>query len=90
MKILKKTKYLVPVGQAFTYQMRDRKNRVLTNDDVADYNSFAKRGWTKGFFFVCKSTVGDTEGDGACKIGVTRTYRFSTLENSSYGDGVIA
>lgn len=90
MKILKKTKYLVPVGQAFTYQMRDRKNRVLTNDDVVDYQSFAKRGWTKGFFFVCKSTVGDTEGDGACKIGVSRTYRFSTIESSLYGDGVIA
>lgn len=90
LKIGKKTKYLVPVGQAFTYQMRERKNRVLTTNDVNEYVSFGKKGWTKGLIFVCKSTVGDVDGDGACKIGVTRTYRYVQLQNNNYGDAVLA
>jgi len=90
LKIVKKTKYLVPVGQAFTYQMRERRNRYLTTNDVNEYISFGKKGWTKGLIFVSKSTVGDTEGDGNCKIGVTRTYRYVQLKENNYGDAIIA
>lgn len=89
LKIVKKTKHLVPVGQAFTVQMRERRNRVVTVNDVNEYGSFGCKGWTKGMVFVCKSTVGDVDGDGSCKIGVTRTYRFSQLRDSNYGDAIL-
>lgn len=90
LKIIKKTKYLLPISQAMTYQMVDRRDRVVTLNDVIDYASFGKKGFTKGIFIVTKSTVGDIDGDGSVKIGATRTFRFVTLLDATYGDGVIA
>lgn len=81
-KIYKKTKYLLPSGNAFTYQMKDRKQRMLWGSDIKDDafigngSNFAKDGWTHGVLCVAKNIVGEV-ADGNFIVGATRVYRYT-------------
>lgn len=79
-KILKKTKYMVPNGDTFTYQMRDPKRRTATAEDLRNQDGFNRVGWTRVVFFVAKLIPGlqlgtsDNQYQEILNIGATRKY----------------
>jgi len=77
-QILKKTKYLIAPGQAFTYVMNDYRNHVVNVQDVlsdTSATSFPFKGLTCGIAVVAKSQIGNAENQNST-IGCTRTYTF--------------
>lgn len=87
-QILKKTKYLIDAGQAFTYVMNDYRNHVITAQDVLSDSaatSFPYKGLTCGIMLVCKSQIGNSDSTNT-SIGCTRTYTFKKpLVNTNSG-----
>lgn len=81
-KILKKTKYMVPNGESFTYQVRDPRRRTATNRDLDYKDGFNRPGWTRIVYFVGKLTAGLTVGtttgtyQEVLDFGVTRKYLY--------------
>lgn len=77
-QILKKTKYLIAPGQAFTYVMNDYRNHVVNVQDVLSdtaATSFPMKGMTCGIAVVAKSQIGNAANQNST-IGCTRTYTF--------------
>lgn len=81
-KILKKTKYMLPNGESFTYQVRDPKRRTATNRDLDYKDGFNRPGWTRIVYVVGKLVAGLPVGDLAgmyqevLDFGVTRKYLY--------------
>lgn len=79
-KILKKTKYMVPQGDTFTYQVRDPKRHTLINRDMDFADGFNRVGLTRVIYFVAKLVPGIAVGEAVntaqevIDIGVTRKY----------------
>lgn len=92
-KILKKTKYLLSPGKAFTYQVRDPKNRWVAGADVyktSPNSDLCLRGATRSYLFIAKQVAGQpTDEVNRLVVGATRVYRYKILENnrieSEYG-----
>lgn len=79
MKILKKTKYFLGIGQTFTYQIRDPKRHVtsvgaMARGDVPNIN-----GLTRWVLMIAKPVPGITVSSTVIprlEVGVTRKYMF--------------
>lgn len=80
MKILKKTKYFVPNGDTFTYQVRDPKRRVTMQERMEKMEGGNTVGWTRHLLVVFKLVPGLTVGAGVgtyqehLTLGITRKY----------------
>jgi len=87
-KILKKTKFMTPNGDTFTYQIRDPRRRVSNKVALTLGQGPNKRGWTRWVLIFSKLVPGLTIGtsDGTYQenltIGVTRKY-FYKIEGQS-------
>lgn len=87
-KILKKTKFMTPNGDTFTYQMRDPKRRVATKQSLDVANGCNKQGWTRWIWVISKLVPGLAVGTGAgtyqesLDVGITRKY-FYKIEGVS-------
>lgn len=76
-KIWKKTKYFIGLGQTFTYQMRDPKRHVTTIGKMARGTTCNHKGLTKWIFFIGKAVPGIGVGSNVIprlNFGVTRKY----------------
>jgi len=80
MKILKKTKFMVPNGDTFTYQIRDPKRRIIMQDKMETIGGGNKPGWSRHLMIIYKLVPGLTVGttDGTYRerltLGITRKY----------------
>lgn len=87
-KILKKTKFMTPNGDTFTYQIRDPRRHVSTKIGLDIANGCNRRGWTRWILIISKLVPGLTVGTGAdtyqesLDIGATRKY-FYKIEGVS-------
>lgn len=88
MYIKKKTKYFLEVGETMTYQIRDPKNRSLSESQLDAIEFFSKPGWTKGLYMIAKAVPGTTVELNAVKVdyGVTRKYMYKLNEESKMED----
>lgn len=89
--IVKKTKYLLPAGQAATYQVRDPKNHVVDKQWVVKQFNQVEYAWkkcTKVLYFVIKPVVGTTTQQ-TLNIGCTRKYSYKVIEQSTDADAVL-
>lgn len=81
-QIKKKTKFMVPNGDTFTYQVRDPKRRVCQYDSLRSEDGFNKPGWSKHLLFNVKLVPGLTQGTevgqytNRCDMGITRKYLY--------------
>lgn len=77
MKIIFKTKYFLPAGDSFTYQIRDSKNHHMSSDVLqSPHVGFADKR-TRSVFLVVKPTLDCTsEQTFAMLTKVTRTYKY--------------
>lgn len=79
-KILRKTKYMVPNGDTFTYQVRDPKRRVATRQRLDRIGGVNVPGWTRHLYVIFKLvpglTVADSDGNyqERLTVGMTRKY----------------
>lgn len=82
LKVLKKTKYFLPAGATFTYQMRDPKRHVGTQQYLSEYAGINKPGWTKMVMIIFKGVPGFSIGPGPSgyteqiTVGHTRKYAY--------------
>lgn len=82
-KIIKKTKYFLGVGNTCTYQVRLPRNKKVRYENAA-FLSYAVPGWTRSLLFVAKNVVGSVN-DAQLHIGITRTYCYRPIkENHNY------
>lgn len=79
-RIMKKTKYVVPNQDTFTYQVRDPNRRTCVRRDLTANTGFNKPGWTRVIYFTAKlvpdlqvGAVADTYQEGLV-VGATRKY----------------
>lgn len=85
-KIIKKTKFLLSPGQAFTYIVKDRRPRIIWGDDVSRVtvgSNFHRNGFTRGLLCVVKNAI----GEGALTVGTfvggaSRIYRYVITQES--------
>jgi len=88
LKILRKTKYFVNNGDTFTYQVRDPKRRVITQERMEKTAGGNKPGWTRHIMIISKLVPGNTVGPlvgnyvESMHIGMTRKY-FYKIEGAS-------
>lgn len=81
-KIWKKTKFQVPNGETFSYQIRDPKRHTMTQRDLSAKDGFNRPGVTRVLFITAKVAPGLTVGAGAgvyqesIIIGCTRKYLY--------------
>lgn len=81
-KILKKTKFMTPNGDTFTYQIRDPKRHVSSKLGLDIANGPNRRGWTRWILVISKLVPGLTIGTGAdtfqesLDVGITRKYSY--------------
>lgn len=86
-KILKKTKFMTPNGDTFTYQVRDPRRHVA-NEIKMNFNGVNMIGWTRWILFISKIVPGLTVGTTAntfqesLDVGLTRKY-FYKIEGVS-------
>lgn len=88
-KIWKKTKIFLPVGDTATYQARDPRNHVFTSDLFIDEGGYIIPRATRSYIMVAKNVVGSGEAIGALTVGVTRTYRYKILEKKDNASAVV-
>jgi len=94
-KILKKTKFMTPNGDTFTYQVRDPRRHV-GDQNFINLNGVNIRGWTRWVLFISKLVPGLTVGTGAgtyqesIDVGVTRKYFYKIEGVSEDRDRFIA
>lgn len=89
-KILKKTKFMTPNGDTFTYQVRDPRRKVASKVSLDLANGCNKQGWTRFILVISKLVPGLTVGAvGAADVyqeildvGITRKY-FYKIEGIS-------
>lgn len=81
-KIYKKSKYFLPSGGTFTYQVRDPRRHVSNYKNMEESEGCNKRGWTRWIMIVYKVVPGFTVGPGAGQVteslsyGLTRKYMY--------------
>lgn len=90
-KIIKKTKYFLPEGETFTYQIRDPKNHWVGGEDINDAsgNEFCKEGMTRMLFIVAKSVVGSLSDTFELVVGCTRSYHYKVYQSNKHYDGTL-
>lgn len=82
LKILKKTKYFLPWGDTFTYQIRDPRRHVKSQEQLENDNGWNVPGMTRALLVVAKMVPGYVVGTGAntyqekIEIGITRKYMY--------------
>lgn len=87
-KILKKTKFMTPNGDTFTYQMRDPKRRVANKESFTTAQGPNRKGWTRWILIISKLVPGLAIGNTAntfqesLYVGATRKY-FYKIEGVS-------
>lgn len=89
LKIYKKTKVFLPIGNTATYRMSLRKNMwINATNDIIDSTGYVKRGYTKSLIFVFKPVVGSSD---TCSlaIGNTRKYVYKIFEDDADRDGLL-
>lgn len=82
-RVLKKTKFFTAAGQAFTYQMRDAKNRYFPCSRVYSSQNelnYIMNGMTKSLLIIGKIVVGDEAGTQKFTVGCTRRYVYSVKQ----------
>jgi len=95
-KILKKTKIILPVNQDATFRINDRRNRTYGTNEIGvdgDKQGYVIRGATRSLLFVAKATVGDAQelsGDMKLRIGCTRTYKYKHLTQQVTQEALIS
>lgn len=87
-KILKKTKFVLSVGQSATYQVRDPKNRIFDVQDMRQNKGFARKGYTRTLIFLYKVLPGSQADPGIAEsgrivIGATRKYMYKMSRSGS-------
>lgn len=77
-KILRKTKYLLAVNEAATYQIRDSKDRFISWTGVGISTSFVNRKMTRSVLAICKPLTSYSSGSQswAMTTGCTRKYSY--------------
>lgn len=81
-KILKKTKYVVPNADTFTYQVRDPSRHTCTYKELNQTIGFSRKGWTRILYFTGKLVAGLPLGVTAgnyqevLNVGHTRKYLY--------------
>lgn len=87
-KIIKKTKVFLPIGQTFTYNLSQNKPTWISMaNDLTDNQGYVKKGLTKTVVFVFKPTI--TESGGQLYVGATRKYFYKIFEDDSDRDGLL-
>lgn len=78
-KVIKKTKYIVPGNDVITFQIRDTTNKVYNLSDVMGSGALYGKG-AKGIFVISKpvtgSTLTPTSGSIQLNYGITRKYKY--------------
>lgn len=89
LKVIKKTKYFLPEGETFTYQIRDPKNHWVGGEDINDAsgNEFARNGMTRMLFIIAKSVVGTTAETFELLVGCTRSYHYKIYNGNKHYEG---
>lgn len=93
-KILKKTKIILPPNNDATFRIKDTRNRVVDTSELiptGDSVGFIRPGWTRSLVFIHKATIGDAsslQGSAVLRVGSTRTYKYKWMENQITRDGV--
>lgn len=88
LKILKKTKFMTPNGDTFTYQIRDPRRHVANKLSLTTAQGPNRIGWTRFILIISKLVPGLVIGSGdstfqeSLSIGVTRKY-FYKIEGQS-------
>lgn len=81
-KIWKKTKFTIAGNEQFTYQVRDPRRHVVTQNKIAQTEGLHYPGLTKFILFIAKAQpgyiIGDTDGtyQERLDIGCTRKYMY--------------
>lgn len=92
-KILKKTKFFVPVGGQTTYQHRDPRNHVWNSveSDVRNGVGIRRANFTQGVMIVAKGIPTAAAGAGAISLsfGATRTYNYCINAYQQAADGLV-
>lgn len=85
-KILKKTKFMTPNNDTFTYQVRDPTRHVATKQELDLAQGPNRRGWTRWILVISKLVpgivVGPTAYTESLDVGLTRKY-FYKIEGQS-------
>lgn len=84
-RIIKKTKIFLPVGDTTTYQVRDPKTHFMSSNEFEDTTGFIKPWVTRGIIAVFKPVVGATE-EVTLASGVTRIYRYKIVQDNKTFD----
>lgn len=88
-RILKKTKVFLPVGNTATYRMKLKNNVWITvGNDISDNTGYVKRNFTKTLLAVWKPVVGGSEVS-TLTIGCTRRYVYKIYEDDRDADGLL-
>lgn len=91
-KILKKVKVFLPIGNTFTYQVRNPKNWVLNTADWNDTPGLIEPRHTRTVFAIFKPVVsagGENPEVVRLDAGVTRKYKYKIIESDGDYDNVI-
>lgn len=80
MKILKKTKYFLPVGDTLTYQIRSAKIRTMTH--AVFRNNSCTTPYTRGILVISKPTVANADQAFSYTMGITRKYKYVVDESN--------
>jgi len=91
-KILKKTKFLLGVGECATYQIRDSKNRKFRSDVVNDNeDNFIYPGATRSLLIIAKGvpTTNSQYQHMILNIGCTRKYMYKVIKQDINADNFL-
>jgi len=91
-KVLSKKKYFLSNGTAFTFQIRDPKNRIWDCGETADFAGLqGKVGWTQGALVIFKAVpqLSGPAPTSTLVMGCTRTYSYVVDESSTAEDAFI-
>lgn len=87
MKILKKVKYFIEVGECFTYQIRDPREYKLKRQEVIPMTGvdegFVQPYKTQGLMVVIKAINDADEVGGQLSYGVTRSYTYCIADSDT-------
>lgn len=86
-RIIKKKKYLISAGNAFTYQLRDPRNHKVNRTMVSETSSWVVPGMTKCLVIQSKIIPGYPDTTAKVNVGATRTYRWKNMENNGIAQG---